>query len=180
MAGEKKTPKLKKVRRDHQLEKLLGDYKKQRAHQYRLDAVFRDLVAKRTGMTQTEISCAGFLIEKGEATPSELAEITGLTSGAITGVITRLQKKGFVTHDRDTKDRRKVIVKGVPKKLAHAMFYYQPIAERYYGLLSTFDKDHLEFLMEHSKNISKIMEEEIEKLERRSGERRNKGKKRSD
>lgn len=179
MAGKKKTPKLKKVKRNHRLEKLLGEYKKQRAHQYRLDAVFRDIVAKQTGMTQTEISCASFLIEKGEATPSELAEITGLTSGAITGVITRLQKKGFVTHDRDTKDRRKVIVKGVPKKLAHAMFYYQPVAERYYGLLSTFNKEHLDFLMEHSKNISKIMEEEIARLEQMGEEHKKRSKKRS-
>lgn len=179
MAGKKKTPKLKKIKRNHRLEKLLGDYKKQRARQYRLDAVFRDMVAKQTGMTQTELSCAGFLAEKGTATPGELAEITGLTSGAITGVITRLEKKGCIIRDHDTKDRRKVILKAVPKKLAHAVLCYQPVAKRYYELLSTFDKEHLEFLMEHSKNISKIMEEEIARLEQMGGEHKKRSKKRS-
>lgn len=164
MAGKKKISKVKKSKTNHRLEKLFEAYKKQRAHQYRLDAVFRDMVSKRTGMTQTELSCARFLLEKREATPSELAEITGLTSGAISGIIARLEKKKCVTYKHDTKDRRKVIVKGVPKKLAHAMFYYQPVAERYYRLFATFDEDHIEFLMEHSKNISKIMEEEISKL----------------
>ena len=166
MVSKKRIPKVKKLKRNPRREKLLDDYKKARNHQYRLDAVFRDMVAKRTGMTQTELSCAGFLMEKGKTTPGELAKITGLTSGAITGVIARLEKRGYVTYERDTKDRRKVIVKAVPKKLAHAVAVYKPVSDRYYNLLSTFDTDHLEFLMYKSKGISKILEEEIAKMEK--------------
>lgn len=163
MTAGRKT-KLKKVKRNLRLEKLLDEYKEVRGTQYRLDAVFRDLVAKCTGMTQTELSCVGYLQEKGEATPTDLAKITGLTSGAVTGVIMRLEKKGCVTYLRDTKDRRKVIVRAVPKKIALAMLCYQPVTEQYYKLLSTFDESQINFLMYKSKSITKILEHEIERL----------------
>ena len=153
-----------KVRKNKRLDKLYSEYKSIRGRQYRMDAVFRELVAKKTGMTMTELSCAGYLIEKGQATPAELANITGLTSGAITGIITRLEKRGYVTYARDTKDRRKVIVQSVPKKIALAMLYYQPLSEKYYRLLSTFNEEQIEFLMYKSKCISKMLQEEIDRL----------------
>lgn len=129
-----------------------------------MDGVFKELVAKRAGMTQTEMSCLGYLAEKSQATAGELAKITGLTSGAITGLITRLEKKGCVTYVRDTKDRRKVIVKSVPKKIAIATHYYYPLTMKYHRLLSTFNEEHIEFLVYKSKCITKMLQEEIEKL----------------
>lgn len=155
---------LKKVKKNPRLEKLYQEYKRIRGQQYRMDNVFKELVAKRTGMTQTEMSCLGYLTEKGQATPGELAKVTGLTTGAITGLITRLEKKGCVTYIRDTKDRRKVIVRSVPKKIALAMLYYKPMSDKYYRLLSTFDEEHIEFLMYKSKSIIKMLQDEIEKL----------------
>ena len=129
-----------------------------------MDGVFKELVARRTRMTQTEMSCLGYLAEKGQATSGELAKITGLTTGAITGLVTRLEKKGCVTYVRDTKDRRKVIVRSVPKKIALALLYYKPISDRYYRLLSTFDEGHIEFLIYKSKCIVKMLQDEIERL----------------
>ncbi|MBR0755283.1 MarR family transcriptional regulator [Bradyrhizobium jicamae] len=42
-------------------------------------------------------------------TPSDLTEQTGLTSGAITGVIDRLVREGYVVRERDDVDRRKLL-----------------------------------------------------------------------
>lgn len=156
--------KIGKIKRNQKLEKLLREYKIVRGRQYRLDTIFRELVAKKTGITITELSCLGYLVEKGQASPSDLAKITGLTSGAITGLVARLEKKGCLTLDKDKKDGRKVIVRPVHQKVAPGMLYYKPLTEKYYALLSRFDEDQISFLLYKSKRITEMLEEEIEKL----------------
>jgi DNA-binding MarR family transcriptional regulator len=72
--------------------------------------VFHQAVADRLGMNVTDHKCAGILAQSGPVAAGELAERTGLTTGAITGVIDRLEKAGFVRRARDANDRRRVIV----------------------------------------------------------------------
>ncbi|HET6949384.1 MAG TPA: MarR family transcriptional regulator [Acidimicrobiales bacterium] len=68
--------------------------------------------AERLGLHDTDWECVSLLDESdGRAlTAGQLAELTGLTSGAITGVIDRLEAKGFVARVRDPADRRRIIV----------------------------------------------------------------------
>ena len=67
-------------------------------------------VAQRLGLGPTDSQFMTLLDVHGPLTPGRLAELSGLTSGTVTGVIDRLEKAGFVTRDRDPGDRRKVIV----------------------------------------------------------------------
>ncbi|MEN9558421.1 MAG: hypothetical protein RL141_790 [Candidatus Parcubacteria bacterium] len=173
MSAKRKT-KIGKVKINPRLEKLLDEYKKVRGRQYRLDGLFRELVANKTGMTMTEQSCLGYLLEKGQAAPTELAKITGLTTGAITGVVTRLEKRGCLTTTRDTKDRRKVIIRPVVKEAALPMVYYRPMTEKYYRLLSTFNEDQIKFLTYKSQCITKFLVEEIDRLSEEEPERNKK------
>ena len=53
----------------------------------------------------------------GPQTAGQLAELTGLTTGAITGLVDRLEKVGFVRRDRDPSDRRKVVIHPVLEKM---------------------------------------------------------------
>ena len=55
--------------------------------------------------------------EVGRSRPGELARRTGLTTGAITGVIDRLEKAGFARRARDSSDRRRVIIEPDPKRI---------------------------------------------------------------
>ena len=58
-----------------------------------------------------------FVNVEGRMTAGRLAELTGLTTGAITGVIDRLEKAGFVRRERDDSDRRKVFIVPVPERM---------------------------------------------------------------
>lgn len=72
------------------------------------------LVAERIGINPTDLSWLA-LIEPGkDVTAGELAELSGLTTGAVTGLIDRLEKAGFVERQRDPVDRRKVYVRPNP------------------------------------------------------------------
>jgi DNA-binding MarR family transcriptional regulator len=78
--------------------------------------MFHQAVADRFGLNPTDHKCMDLLFTKGPMTAGELAEVTGLTTGAITGVIDRLEGVGFVRREDDPSDRRRVIVRVVPKR----------------------------------------------------------------
>jgi DNA-binding MarR family transcriptional regulator len=74
-------------------------------------ALLGDAIADRLGMAATDLRCL-CLIEKNECvTAGEVAERTGLTTGAVTGLIDRLERAGFVERTRDPLDRRRVIIR---------------------------------------------------------------------
>ena len=72
-------------------------------------------VAVRFGLSESDIETLEQLIDMGATTAGRLSEITGLTSGAVTRVIDRLEQAGYVRRIPDPADRRRVIVEVVPE-----------------------------------------------------------------
>jgi DNA-binding MarR family transcriptional regulator len=79
---------------------------------------FGQTVAIRFGLSESDIETLESLMELGATTAGRLAELTGLTSGAVTRVIDRLEQAGYVRRVPDPADRRRVIVEVVPEKVA--------------------------------------------------------------
>jgi DNA-binding MarR family transcriptional regulator len=86
--------------------------------------MFAKTVADRAGISSSDMDCMDFLNVEGRMTAGRLAELTGLTTGAITGVIDRLEKAGFVRRERDESDRRKVFIAPVPERMMEIGRYY--------------------------------------------------------
>jgi DNA-binding MarR family transcriptional regulator len=75
-----------------------------------------EVVARRLGMNRTDHQCIDILDQAGGLlTAGELARATGLTTGAVTAVVDRLERAGFVRRARDDEDRRRVLVELTPK-----------------------------------------------------------------
>jgi len=79
---------------------------------------FGQTVAIRFGLSESDIETLEALIDMGASTAGRLSELTGLTSGAVTRVIDRLEQAGFVRRVPDPTDRRRVIVEAIPAKVA--------------------------------------------------------------
>jgi DNA-binding MarR family transcriptional regulator len=79
---------------------------------------FGQTVAIRFGLSESDIEALEVLIDTGAATAGRLSELMGLTTGAVTRVIDRLEQAGYVRRVPDPTDRRKVIVEVVPEKVA--------------------------------------------------------------
>src|SRR5262245_60338205 len=94
----------------------------------RLSVLFREIVAARFGISAADAECVDFLLEAGSATAGDLARLTGLTTGAITGVIRRLKAAGLVTATRDPRDRRRVVVRLVAKTFKKGFALYTSYA----------------------------------------------------
>src|SRR6185436_16887486 len=72
--------------------------------------LMHEAIARQAGLTGTDHKYLGFILQKGEMTAGELSNATGLTTGAVTGLIDRLEKKKLVKRQFDKNDRRKVII----------------------------------------------------------------------
>ncbi|MFE7798540.1 MarR family winged helix-turn-helix transcriptional regulator [Nocardia sp. NPDC057440] len=76
--------------------------------------IFHSAVAARLGITVTDLSCLNLLSAAGPQTPGQLAELIGITrGGAVTTMIDRLERAGFVRRGRDPLDRRRVLVEPI-------------------------------------------------------------------
>ena len=83
--------------------------------------LFHQAIADGLGMHITDHKCADILLQMGPMTAGELAKLTGLTTGAVTGVIDRLEKARMVQCAADPKDRRRVIVEPLPERIDKAV-----------------------------------------------------------
>src|SRR3954451_11546977 len=84
-------------------------------HNGNLDRAFDNLAARRLGVNVTDLDCLNVIERRGSLTAGELATEAGLTSGAITGVIDRLERAAFPRRTRDPDDRRRVTVAVTPE-----------------------------------------------------------------
>jgi DNA-binding MarR family transcriptional regulator len=82
------------------------------------DAVifFHEAVASYLGMSAAEWKCLGLLDQHGPSTAGRLAELSGFTTGAITGIVDRLQHAGYVQRKPHPRDRRSVIIQPLRSK----------------------------------------------------------------
>ena len=90
-----------------------------------LGVIFGQTVASRVGISSSDLECLDFLNLEGRVTAGRLAELTGLTTGAITGVVDRLERAGLVRRERDDNDRRKVFIATVPDNIAKVGKFYE-------------------------------------------------------
>jgi DNA-binding MarR family transcriptional regulator len=103
---------------------LMGELEHAVRRSSALGVIFGQTVASRVGISSSDLECLDFLNLEGRVTAGRLAELTGLTTGAITGVVDRLEKAGLVRRERDESDRRKVFIATVPENVAKVGKFY--------------------------------------------------------
>ena len=128
--------------------------------------MFHQGVADVLGLHITDHKCLDLIRQYGAMPAGRLAELTGLTTGAITGIIDRLEKAGYVRRANDPKDRRRTIVEPTQNKKwerkIEAIFI--PFHERMHKLLSLYSESELAFLLDVLTKSIELTHEESKKL----------------
>jgi DNA-binding MarR family transcriptional regulator len=92
------------------------------------DAALDKLAAARLGVSLTDLGCLNIVESRQGLTAGELAAESGLTTGAVTAVIDRLERAGFARRTRDERDRRKVKIAVTPAFYERAAEIWGPVA----------------------------------------------------
>jgi DNA-binding MarR family transcriptional regulator len=104
--------------------------------------LFHHALAERLGLGPTDHKCLDLLWERAPMTASELATITGLTSGAITGVVARLERSGLLAREPHPHDRRKQVLRPTPAAVREVQRVFEALPDAG-GLLEGFDAHQL-------------------------------------
>jgi DNA-binding MarR family transcriptional regulator len=127
--------------------------------------MFHQAVADRLDLNITDHKCADILARSGANTAGELAERTGLTTGAITGVIDRLEAAGFARRVRDPNDRRRVIVEPVVKQMERMMSpIFESMGKAAGELCSRYSDDELAVIHDFTRRACDMAMNETRKL----------------
>lgn len=107
-----------------------------------------ETIARKAGFAGTDHKYLGFFLQKGKLTAGELAELTGLTTGSVTAMIDRFEKKGLVKRQPDSIDRRKVFIVPEHEKIITLLkpFYqeFQDETEKLIASLSSNEREVIE------------------------------------
>ena len=100
------------------------------------DVAFDKLAAQRLGVSVTDLHCLNIVESRHGVTAGELAVESGLTTGAVTAVIDRLERAGFARRVRDERDRRKVKVEATDRFYARAGEIWGPVAAEWQAAMA--------------------------------------------
>jgi DNA-binding MarR family transcriptional regulator len=142
-----------------------------RMHQNAVDAV-DEAASRYLGVNRTDMRCLDIIDRKGGATPGELARESGLTTGAITAAIDRLEVAEYVTRVRDPVDRRRVLVKLTDKARQRTMDCYGPIAAEGIAGLAAYSEDQLSLIRDFLRAGQLLLSDQAVRLRRLSSETR--------
>jgi DNA-binding MarR family transcriptional regulator len=115
-------------------------------------------IARRVGVNSTDLECLDLILMGGPSTAGEIARHTGLTSGAVTGLIDRLERLGLVERTADAVDRRKVLVRVREDKIGPIAAFYAPLEKAMQGLLASYSKEELKVLIDFSERSGDLLQ----------------------
>jgi DNA-binding MarR family transcriptional regulator len=145
---------------------LLGELARELRQFNGLSASFFRAAAGRIGMTVTDMQVIDILDSTGPTTAGQLADLTGLTTGAITGMLNRLEEAGLVRRERDPNDGRRVIVRLAPGKdeMHEIGPIFDSIGKAWDEMASHYDDEQIAFLLEFLKRSNALSRKEIVRL----------------
>jgi len=123
--------------------------------------------AARIGMTVTDMQVLEILESSGPMTAGQLADLTGLTTGAITGMLNRLEEAGLVRRARDPDDGRRVIVQLEREKDERQKMssMFASLGQAWDELASDYDSEQIAFLVKFLKRSNALTRREIIRLQ---------------
>ncbi|PAZ16724.1 MarR family transcriptional regulator [Streptomyces sp. SA15] len=123
-------------------------------------------MAQRLGLTVTDLLCFACVLKAGEdlLTAGDLAEHAHVTTGAVTGILNRLERGGYVTRVPDPKDRRRVRVAAVPAAVARVHALYEPYYARLNAVFADYSPDEIAVLADWFTRTTGLAHGYIEEL----------------
>jgi DNA-binding MarR family transcriptional regulator len=131
--------------------------------------LFSQAVAERAGMSSTDLESLDLLIRHGPMTAGRLAERTGLTTGAVTGLIDRLERRGYARRERHPSDRRSVVVQPLTESALRDLEpSYAALSEAMEALLSRYSDEELGVILDFLERAAAATAEHIAALRRQA------------
>jgi DNA-binding MarR family transcriptional regulator len=133
------------------------------------NAIFHEAVAENLGLGASDLKCLDLLHRASmPLTPINLAELTGLTGGAITGVADRLEAAGFIERVRGLEDRRRCELRLLPERQEEVDALLAPLAAATAEFCHEYTDEQLTVVFDFVSKLIPVMDVETKDLRRRA------------
>ena len=122
---------------------------------------FDDGVAKKLKLSRTDMRCLELVARHGPLTAGRLAEESGLTTGAVTFILDRLEEAGMVARRRDTEDRRRVWVELTPAAQRLLQQTQEPIQAEMRALAQRFKAEELAVVRDFMRGAKEVFQRQV-------------------
>jgi DNA-binding MarR family transcriptional regulator len=138
-------------------------------------------IAQSVGLNATDTKCIDLILSHphGSVTAGGLSGMTGLTTGAITHILDRLEKRQFVERVRDTRDRRKVFIRVRPESLEPLAPKYEEIGKAFMSLAARYGDQELQLICDYMESASEVSRRELANMLAANGSRSSQAKAKS-
>jgi DNA-binding MarR family transcriptional regulator len=126
--------------------------------------LFHQAVADRLGLHVSDLRCLNVLMEAGSAAAGEIGAWTGLTTGAVTRMVDRLERAGYVRREPDPADRRRIIVSPVAEQMDRIAPMYTGMAQAWATAMSGYDDEQLTVILSLFDRLHETTKVEIARL----------------
>ena len=121
---------------------------------------FRNAMNEWAGINATDMECLRLLFLKGVSTPSELARHTGLTSGAATAMLDRLEKAGLIERQPNPDDRRGTLIVPAKSSAEKVASWFESARMAQDELISSYSEKELEIIVDVFERFAQLWEQE--------------------
>ena len=128
--------------------------------------LFRNAMSEWAGLNVTDMECLRLLFQKGIATPSELSRFTGLTSGATTAMLDRLERAGFIERRPNPNDRRGTLIAPAQSSAEKMASWFESARKAQDELVSGYSESELEIIVDVFERFAKLWEDERKKIQK--------------
>lgn len=129
--------------------------------------LMHEAISRKAGLSGTDHKYLGLLVQNGPMTAGELSQRTGLTGGAITGLMDRLERKKLAKREFDKQDRRKVFIvanEANTMKLLTPLF--KGLQQKTAKLLASYSDTELEIIKKYMMEATDVMNDVLENFKK--------------
>ena len=128
--------------------------------------LFRNAMDAWAGLNTTDTESLRLLFQKGIATPSELSRHTGLTSGATTAMLDRLEKAGLIERRPNPNDRRGTLITPTKSSSEKVASWFASARDAQDKLISSYSESELEIIADVFERFTKLWGDERRKVKK--------------
>ncbi len=126
--------------------------------------LFHEAIAQRLGLSAVEHKALSLITRTGPLTAGALARHTGLTSGAVTGLVDRLEGAGYVRRTPDPADRRRILVAAIPDRHPDLTGVFAELGQEMAKFIAKYDERELAVIGDWITNTIKALQAQTQRL----------------
>ncbi|WP_374073439.1 MarR family transcriptional regulator [Bdellovibrio bacteriovorus] len=132
----------------------------------RATVFFHEAVARKFELNSTDTKCMRFILQSTEPVlAGDLAKHSGLTTGAITGTLDRLEKAKLIKRFKDSSDKRKVLIQPNNEGAKKLTAMYQPFSKQVLKVIESFSDEELKTVLKYKMAITEILDVEAQRIQ---------------